>query len=472
MQGVPFQFQRSGFCHKGLFWQFYCDGTNIVYKTSKDGSTWENPATIGAATVGNYFSLWFDGTYVHYVRFVDDYTLRYRRGIPNRDSTVTWSAAEQTVYAGTAGGFHYFPSVSVDSGGHAWIGTCQSDGVNEYPYVWRNDNLDGTWSTTAAFPYLLKNLSGAWTVQPVPLTLEKVYVIYCNHTTQYGKLYNAGWGAEETDLADYNIQNEYYFSAVNEGDDVHFAYNRQTTYQIRYNKRTYGTGWAAADVLVQDSMENATIPALSVDRTYKLRCFWTKISTDHIYYKERVFGTWDTDATDWKDESTDDIQTGVLLCGFYKACSGYTGLMYLTKLASPWNVKFAFLPAYRGDNSELQAVMNVFRRAVRGNPNFEVTWSALFLGNRDAVTGWYQKSYEETAIDMVIVQKEYQGVALSLGYYVSLDALGFTIEPVEACDLITDAFSRTWEVKAAKPIVVGNIVKYFVCDLKELPFSG
>jgi len=121
------------------------------------------------------------------------------------------------------------------------------------------------------------------------------------------------------------------------------------------------------------------------------------------------------------------------------------------------------------EGSEFTALMNAFRRGFKGNPSFDVTHSALLLGDRDTTTGWYSKNYSESTIQMIIIQKESQSMALKMGYYVNLDALGLTIDTVKVYDLITDIFNRTWEVESVKPIIVGDTVKYFKCDLKEMP---
>jgi hypothetical protein len=105
--------------------------------------------------------------------------------------------------------------------------------------------------------------------------------------------------------------------------------------------------------------------------------------------------------------------------------------------------------------------------------SFDVTRSALVLGGtRDAVTGWYPKSYVTSTIHMVIEQRETQNMALQLGYWVRLDAVGFTVDGADVYDLVTDSFGRTWIVETVKPIIVGDTVQFFVCDLKELPLYG
>ena len=117
-------------------------------------------------------------------------------------------------------------------------------------------------------------------------------------------------------------------------------------------------------------------------------------------------------------------------------------------------------------------LMDTCRRAFHV-ASFDVTSSALTLGaTRDSVTGWYPKGYTDTASHMVIIQKESQKLALDLGYWVSLDAVGFTVDGAEVYDLVTDSFGRTWIVEAVKPIIVGDTVQFFVCDLKELSVYG
>jgi hypothetical protein len=342
---VSFTFQRKAFYANGRFWVFYSNGTNMVYRTSTDGLTWSDAITIGACIEGAFFSVWFDGTYVHYARYYSN-DLFYRRGIPNSDGTIDWGGvAEQTVYDGTLTSYYDTPSIAVDSGGHAWIGARYYNGTNYYPYVFKNANINGTWSTALGFPYQLSTTAGNSYVQPVPLTNLKVYVIYTRSgALSKGQLYDGtSWGSEESDLADYNIQAPELFSAVNEGDNVHFVYIRQTTYQIRYNKRTYGVGWGVNDALVQDAMAFYSAPALSIDAYGNLYCFWVKKDTDHVYYKKCVSGTWDTDPTDWINEATDGIPYDYVLSSFYQTQNNYIGVLYLTKTASPYNVRFDFL---------------------------------------------------------------------------------------------------------------------------------
>ena len=340
---VALSYQRKGFYAEGLYWAFYSNGTNAGWEFSADGETWSDSFTsIGAAT-GTRFSVTFDGVYVHYVRW-SAFITYYRRGTPIDDGTITWSAAEQTVHSGDATDHYDFPSICVDTNGYVWIGAHhdQPDG-DDFPIVVMTNNGDGTWTTDATEELSATDLT-TWRVSVVALTDGKIYAVYCaNSVTPRGKLYNSGWGAEESDVADYAIENGGFFSVTSIDDDVHFAYLRDVTYQIRHNVRVYGTGWTATDLLVQDSVTATTSPTISANQSADIiYCIWTNITTDHVYYKKWDAG-WDASATDFVDESTDDIKGTNTISSFLIAYNDIVGVLYTTKLSSPYNVKIAFI---------------------------------------------------------------------------------------------------------------------------------
>lgn len=303
-----FPFQRKTFFASGLHWAFYSDGANMVYRTSSDGVTWSSATTIRTCADAREFSIWFDGTYVHYVycRVLTNQPIYYRRGTPNSDGSITWPLAEQTARAGASATRYENVFVTVDSGGYPWIG---------YLYYWLNpiepelpdlsarvtksSTNDGTWVVASGFPYILNDLDQAWAVTVVPLTNLRIYAIYAyDNAPILGRLWTGSWGSEET-ASSYNISGfGRYHSVVAEGDDVHLVYHRITANEIRYCKRTYGVGWGT-DTLVQSGVTSTSVPVLSLDASNsELYCFWAGSPTvDYIYYKKCVAGTWDADPT-------------------------------------------------------------------------------------------------------------------------------------------------------------------------------
>ncbi len=362
---AQYAYHRKGFYAAGLFWVFFSNGTNAGWEFSADGTTWAGAFTsIGAALHGRFFSIWFDGTYIHYARTDYDGTedTYYRRGVPENDGTITWSAAEQTVHTGTSTDRYPYPCVAVDTNGYAWIAAQYDFGAVETPYVLKNANLDGTWALD--FAYQLSVIDNSvWRAGIVPLTDGKMYAFYGRPgTSPLGRLYDAGWGAEENTLTDFPAEDGYGFSVVAIQDNVHILYNRDVTYQIRHNERVWGVGWNANDVLVQDAVSLSCNPVLSSNPSVgDLYCFWTRTPNDHVYYKRYTGGAWDGAATDWIDETADDIQLDYFMSGFYKDYGGYIGLIYITKLAPPWKVRFAFLtfPAWEGKIMGVESPSNL-----------------------------------------------------------------------------------------------------------------
>jgi len=335
-------FQRKSFYAAALFWVFYSDGTNMVYSTSTNGSSWivGGSSPIRACVYGVEFSICFDGTYVHYcyTSWSSGSDVYYRRGIPNSNGTITWSANEQV--ATPNAGYNFEPSISVDSSEYPWIGY---KSTNLYPYVTKSSKNDGTWSPASGFPYQLSTTSAAsWLVDIVSLTSGKVYVIYSHGSTyNYGKLWTGSWGSQETTMS--HVEFNYAWSASAIGDDVHivFTYNDY----IIYNKRTYGVGWGTEEQ-VYDTGWYTRLPVLSAAGS-NLYVFWSNDTSNHIYYKKCVSGTWDSSPTDWIDESVEVLTDDRYLTCFYNGGlhngDYYVGLVYMTLTASPYNIKFAYL---------------------------------------------------------------------------------------------------------------------------------
>jgi len=345
-----YPFQRKSFYAAGRFWVFYSDGTNMVYCTSTDGSTWSAATTVKTASNGNKFSIWFDGTYLHYA-YADISSIYYRRGTPNSDGSITWSADEQTIST-TA----LYPMVSVDSNGYVWIGYLYNTGTYYYPYVIKSGNNDGTWGT-GTITQLSTTSTNKWRVSVVPLTSGKMLAVYASNgaTVKAKKWDGSAWGTEVATTS--AVYYGYYHSAVAQGDDVHLVFLKNSGYDILYVKYTYSSNSFGTETTLQAGATDTSIPVLSIDtstndlyvfaatKTTNTPSGWT---ADHIYYKKYTAssGTWGS-WIDWIDESSTGTNELLyyadrLTC-FYKAYGNYIGLEYMTKTASPYNVKFAYL---------------------------------------------------------------------------------------------------------------------------------
>ena len=344
--GISYPMQRKAFYANGRFWVFYSDATNLVFRTSTDGSTWSGTTTVRACTIGQNFSIYFDGTYVHYAHSDDALTtgaIYYRRGTPNSDGTITWSAAEQTAVAANASYQERYPNIAVDSDGHAiitfsHIGT--GGGTVKLPIVTRNDNVDGTWSTTAGYPKQLSTTNAAYVTSVVPLTSGKYLCMYCKgNAILYARAWDGtAFTAEKSTTS--ILKDTQSWSAINDGDNVHIAMYDKTTTMIKYTNYTYATNLFSAETTIY---ANLGYPVISMDpHNNVLYVFWAgSPGANRIYYKRCVSGVWDASQTDWVNEATDTL-TGIAYLTCFPISYGMRmGVMYLTKAASPYSVKIA-----------------------------------------------------------------------------------------------------------------------------------
>ena len=365
-------YNQGGFLAAGRLWTYYTNGTYELLVSSTDGLTWAPPIIIRQAS--NQFQGTFDGTYFYYAQPTVKKKLGevvYRRGLPNSDGTITWSAPEQV--AVTCGNIYPYycddASIAVDSAGYVWIGysTPYSDCsgcLPSYPYVTKNANDDGTWSTAAGFPLKLSDVgsggdpydAGDWGETVVSLTNQKVYVLYghgseggAGGTPILGRLWDPvnGWGPVESATTSFLEGNMRYSSAVAIGDDIYLVYIADQTTNIQFVKRTATSGAWSSEITAYSLSGTSTYRiaiALSVDSLGNLFLFWMSNPTaNHIYYEEFTAstGTWDTGPTDWISESAIADSRNIFV--YPHQYEGMIGVTYETGNASPYAIKFAIL---------------------------------------------------------------------------------------------------------------------------------
>jgi hypothetical protein len=345
-------YQRKIFYAHGKYWVFYPEA-EIKFRTSIDGVTWS------AATVvctggpdGGVFSTWYDGTYVHYVRStgIPTESLLYRRGRPNPDGTITWSTPdEQTVIevSPDLNALHE-PFVTVDSAGYPWIGYRWGTDGDRWPNCTKSSLNNGTWQTDTNFPYQLSPLSRAnWAVSIVPLTQQKVYAVYLSIGyleplgAVRGRLWNGTDFEPEELIAPATISGRTRFahSVVARENDVYLTFlNISTPNQILFYNRTYSSGWSPQET-VQSDVPSTSFPVLSINSsTTDFYCFWA--DNDTIYYKKRVNGYWDADATAWLNEL--NMREDSLSCS-YQAWSSRIGLYWVRGVPYTFDIRFCSL---------------------------------------------------------------------------------------------------------------------------------
>ncbi len=117
----------------GLIWEFYANGTDIVYRTSASGSTWSAPTVVIRGglygSLGPVQGYWFtvyqvpsDPAHIWFayaVSATSDNSFEYSSGTLNSNGTMTWSGVPQSGF--TAGVNPDVPSLTFDTKGDMWL---------------------------------------------------------------------------------------------------------------------------------------------------------------------------------------------------------------------------------------------------------------------------------------------------------------------------------------------------------------
>ncbi|MEM3459024.1 MAG: hypothetical protein QXN36_00335 [Candidatus Bathyarchaeia archaeon] len=354
-------YQRKTFFANGRYWAFYAHA-EIKYKTSTDGITWTAEAAIcPGGPDGGVFSTWFDGIHIHYVRStgIPTESLRYRRGTPNPDGTITWSTPDEQIALEVADPLQlHEPFVTVDSEGYPWIGYRWGTNGDRWPNCTKSAFNNGTWQTASGFPYQLSTLSAPnWAVSIVPLTQQKVYAVYLSIGAIRGRLWNATAFENEELIAPASVspaRTRFAHSVVARENNVYFTFlNVSTTIKILFFNRTYETGWGSPET-IETGIGETAFPVLSIDQTKgDFYCFWA--DNDIIYYKKCIEGAWDQNATAWLTEP--NMREDSLTC-FYQTGGSRIGIMWIRGQPYVFDIRYCSLKAGILRKLNLRVFMN------------------------------------------------------------------------------------------------------------------
>lgn len=332
---------RRSFLAAGLYWLFYGDGTDLFYRTF-DGVTWSAATSVGASigTVSADIVVHFDGTFMHYLvgNGVNNTALFYRRGTPNSDGTITWSAAEQTAGAAAAA-WDYIPEdVRVDSNGRPWILYGYKDDVlSKYQLLAdRSSTTDGTWSSDTGFPHLLYEGAFNSTIGNLcPMSANQMYVVYwkgdANNKKVHGVLYNSTWGAEETVCTDLDNTTAGSFASAVIGDVIYLVYRQDAA---GMNSKKYTGSWA--DTGAPSAVSSAGVAVTACPGSRRVIAFWYEVNK--VYYSV-YSNAWSTKAV-LVDETVDTITGTQYISALPVVKSGKSIVFYSTLAVAPYNARF------------------------------------------------------------------------------------------------------------------------------------
>lgn len=376
-----YAFHRKIFYANGLHWCFIIGSGGIIYYTSPDGTTW----TLGASSpmrgydTGGDFSVWFDGTYMHYGYCINapgsaGYPVNYRRGIPNANGSITWSKPEQTVTAALTKVIYAPVNVSVDSAGYPWVCYGVTDETEGSPYTYypeakKSSTNDGTWVTASGFPHD-GDVTGmaAPGCCVIPLTAQKMLFLY-EYVPSTGLLTaeawtGSAWKAEVSTVSLSTTQN--YFSAVAQGDNVACVFLKNNL-DIIYTQYVYASNTFSTEVVIQSSTTPTSAPQISINPiTGILYCFWAGMPGANRIYRSTYRTSW-SPPTDTLFETGSYIAQNYYLRCFYNAYGDGTygiGLFYQispTSASYPNNIlRYGFLTLGKKYVEYLQGFADVF----------------------------------------------------------------------------------------------------------------
>jgi hypothetical protein len=319
-------YTRQCFYANGRYWAFYLDdGSSYWYFTSSsDNSTWDTPTQAFGASSTPRGYIFFDGTYVHYVYAWQSSSIKYRRGTPDSNGTISWSAAEQAI--STTGTWGDYPSVAVDSSGYAYVGYVRYDGANYYPYITKNANTDGTWSDASGYPKALYSTTSdsTWLVRVLPQTSGKMYAMYFRTGATRGAYCTDGstWTDEAINTS---LSANSRFSCSSDGDDIHFVwdYAAGPTYKLYYRKRSSGSWGSETELLDKGGTGYNYYQSLCVDTSS--HDAWAFVSnypnSDSIYYRMYDYSADSWDAS-WTEVSGLTGNSNSAITSYQNAFSG------------------------------------------------------------------------------------------------------------------------------------------------------
>lgn len=399
---ITHTYQRKAFYAAGRHWIIfpaYRDtpglGRAFYWTSSEDGTDWGDDNDLyyfheaqETDAEADELNVYFDGIYIHATYLCNRYfeegdnSLYYRRGIPQTDGNITWSADWQTisVYDGEVRGY---PSIVTDTSGHCYISYWRG-APSGHVWITKNSATNGTWSTASGYPVDLADVAGDPNMydmnsKVLQLPDNKMCVLACTYAGDYGLgmwIYNGtSWNfvgaVPDTDA----LVQGYRYSATSRGNDIHLVIHHSGG-TLRYTEYN-GSNWSNYTTLAT-GLDSHDAPTLTVNgATGDVYVFWTDHASNYIPYKQRINGTWDGNATQWINESHYELACDAWGSGlsthigsYAQIYAGKIGVYYVTwgdkdvahgcsDIAQYADLRFSFLEAEAGAAVRTDSATNI-----------------------------------------------------------------------------------------------------------------
>jgi len=390
--GFWYPSSRESVYVKGRQWVLFEEGGFGYYSSSPDnGATWSSPTSIGAAVYGWELALATDGTNIAYTRGVmSTTTLYFRMGTANSDGTITWLAAEQTVFSSTY--LARFCSLVFDSNGYPWVGTTQNNNADAISI--KSFTKDGTWTTEEGFPKTISSSANFYTTILLPATSGKMIAL-CGRTVA-DKLYatrydGVNWGTTKASTSTLELGSGYW-SATIQDDDAKIVFLEDVSYDIVYTEFLYSTNSFSAETTLYSGATSTSAPVIQLNtEDNNLTVYWENDPVDnHIYWMSyhSSDSTWYGEY-DWIAESD-----GLPAAGYYLNCdltatTNTGGLYYIAGtailkwklLTLPWAVETL-------DPTGVTSSQATIRGEITGIGSGTIAWRGIAFGTDPTLTSY------------------------------------------------------------------------------------
>ena len=361
---TQYNFQRKVFFCQTRYWAFYSDGSNIVWSTSTDGSSWSGPTNVRVGGTGEKFSTWNDcaNSKVYYAYAASTTTFQHRAGTLNSDGTISWDYAEVSITGSF--GTEREPTIAEDTSSILWIAFVSyktGGSKGDYLEVWKctisgtNCGTGSNWATMAPFPAQLNSASAATVHGPqiLPLTSGKLSLVYTKGSTGGSGIAmrtytGSAWNAEvipgtnptytTQEIAALAISDTTYFAGV----CVAFA-SCSAAGNVLFWSCAYPCSSIPASATTLSSATTNNNVVISSDNSQELVvAYGTAGSSTSILYRVSTDGgsSWQTEQTLASSES---IRLDTLTASYTIGNSLYELLWTDNAGSSPFNIRFATL---------------------------------------------------------------------------------------------------------------------------------
>ena len=318
-------YQRKTFLYNGVFWLFYCNGTNLYYTNSADGLNWRPPTTMGEGLSASDMSVWFENGTVHYTSTGGlDVPVVYKIG-QIVDNEIIWKS-EQSIVQGTPTYEYYNAYSTIDSDGNPWVSFMRSE--NNFPESWYTEQVTRADASSAEnwSPPMQVSNNSIIPMRPclVPLSDAQMYAVSVSQNGVEGRVWNGtGWQTEET-VTNRHPAHDYAYSAVSLNGEVHLTFVEKSTNSLYHYVRRANGQWQET---LLSAEQDSVAAVLSAD--YQRNIIYSlAIQGNTLHVRKMENGVW----ADITIESL-SLTSPQALSSFREVTDGKIGVALLEKVS-------------------------------------------------------------------------------------------------------------------------------------------